>query len=414
MASPQTGLDSREAWTVAVASLALIAIGLGNTLALVVSLKLIAAEFDWPRAVPSLAYSLTMLGIGAGGILMGYWSDRAGMGPPVLVGALSIASGLILASFATNQWELYLAFGILGGLLGSSAFFSPLVANATRWFHRRRGMAVALVATGQSIAGAVWPPVFRFVSESYGWRNTFLWFGLFALVTTLPLILIVRRRPPIQTAGGGPGAPLRKDPVLGLPSNLVTALLALAQICCCVAMATPLVHVVAHATDLGFSMARGAEILSVMLATSFFSRFGLGWLSDRIGGLRTLLAGSSLQAVSIVLFILVDDLAGLYIVGFVFGLGFGGIVPSYAIIAREIFPTQGIGWRISTIFMGGTMGMAFGGWMAGHVFDLTGLYQLAFLIGLGFNIANLLIIGLLFGRQRRELGGGRAVVAHAA
>ena len=416
MALPATGVDSRQAWIVACASMGLIAVGIGNVMALVVMLKLITADFGWPRAVPSLAYSLGMLGIGAGGVAMGLWSDRAGMGPPALVGSLSIVIGLILASQATSAWHLYVAFGVFGGLLGQAAFFAPLVANATRWFQRRRGMAVALVATGQSLAGTIWPPIFRYVGENFGWRATFLYYGLFALVTLLPLVLIVRRRVPAfasQRESAASPARAPAAPVLGLDTNLVTFLLFLAQVCCCVAMAPPLVHVVAHASDLGFSMARGAEVLSVMLATSFFSRFGLGWLSDRIGGYLTLLAGSSVQALSLVLFILVDDLIGLYIVGFVFGLGFGGIVPSYAIIARTVFPVRGIGWRLSAIFTGGTVGMAAGGWMAGHVFDLTGSYEIAFLISLGFNLGNLVLIGILFQRQRGRLGGPRIAAAPA-
>jgi len=289
-----------------------------------------------------------------------------------------------------------------------STLFAPLLANTTRWFLRRRGLAVALVASGQSVAGAVWPNVFEFSNQAIGWSGTYLWFGAFALVIMLPLGLIVRRKPP----GFGTTAPAaaRSDGseaarVLGLAPNLVLSLLFLAIVCCCGAMAVPLVHLVSHATDLGHAASRAAAILSVALVASFCSRFALGALSDRVGGLPTLLMASSFQAVSLFLFAHVESAAGLYLVAALFGLGFGGIVPSYAIIIRELFPAHGTGWRIPAVLMGGALGMAIGGVLSGHIFDMTGGYFWAFYAGLAFNLANLAIVGILMFRRRRDLGG---------
>lgn len=405
--------DSREAWIVAFASSVLIMVGLGATLLLAVSLKQIAADFAWPRSIPSQAYALCLLGEGMGGILMGLWSERRGMGPVIVLGALSIGGGLLLVSAMDAPWQMYLSYGLLIGLFGVSTLFSPLIANTTRWFVRRRGLAVALVASGQSVSGAVWPHLFRYSNETHGWPTTYMWFGMFSLLAMLALGMVVKRAPP------GSGPVVRSDAqrqdvsgarVLGLDPNLVLFALFLAIVCCCGAMATPLVHLVSHVSDVGHPMTRAAELLSVALAVSFTSRFVLGALSDRIGGLKTLLLGSGLQAVSLLLFAEVHSLTGLFIVAIVFGLGFGGIVPSYPVIIRELFPAHGIGWRIPSVLMGGAIGMAVGGWAGGHIFDMTGSYHMAFYLGLAFNIGNLAIVGTLFARWRRRGGFTRAAV----
>jgi MFS family permease len=393
-------IETRFGWAVVFASLPLITIGSGSTLLLVVSLKQVAIEFGWPRSVPSLAYALNMIGIGLGGIIMGWWSERNGMTGPLLLATVAMAVGLWIVSQATTQWEVHLAYGLFIGFLANGALFAPLVANTTRWFDRRRGMAVALVASGQAIGGTFWAPLFRYINETEGWRTTYTWYAILAACVMPPLILVLRRWPPIAPMRAR--APGDDGRVLGLAPDLVNALLFVAIISCCVAMAMPLVQLVAHVSDIGFSMARGAEVLALILAVSFFSRFGLGTLSDRVGGFRTLLFGSSLQAMALVLFIFVRELWAIYSVAVLFGLGYGGIVPSYAIIVREIFPERGAAWRMAIVFLGGTLGMAIGGWLGGYIFDRTGSYADAFLTGLAFNIANLALVSTLFRRQRRE------------
>ena len=408
MSASDAVLEGRLAWRIVFASLGLGILGYGSELTLIVSLKTIALEFGWPREVPSAAYAGMLIGIGSGGVVMGWWSDKRGMAGPALLGAVSIGSGVMLASQATAPWHFYLAYGLLVGFLGNATVFTPLVANATRWFYRRRGLAVAIVASGQSIGGALLAPLFRYATESFGWRAMLLGYGAFALALMPPLALVVRRPPPAASATPGrfaAGPPGRaRDPAGGR----ILATLFVAQLCCCVAMAAPLVHVVAHVSDLGHPMARAAEVLSVILATSFVSRFGLGWLSDRIGGLNALLTGSSMQAVALLLFAIVEDLSALYAVGVFFGLGFGGIVPSYAITVRELFPERGAARRIATVFMGGTIGMASGGWLAGRLFDHFGTYSYAFLVALAVNLLNLAIVVTLILWKRR---GGASVLA---
>jgi MFS family permease len=405
MHSSPTSVERPYSWVVAAASLLLMAIAMGATYVVVVALKPIAEEFGWPRAVPSLSYSLVLFGAGVGGLLMGRWSDRVGMGPPALTGSIMIGLGALLASTADGAARLYLAHGLFLGLLGNGAMFGPLVANATRWFDRRRGLAVAFVATGQSLAGAIWPPVLRLLTESVGWRQTFVYYAAFALVTLVPLSLLMWPKPPLQLEAATRARDEATGRVVGLPPVLVQAMLCVAIIGCCVAMAMPMVHIIAYATDLGYPTARAAELLSVLLGCAVLSRLIYGIVADRIGGLRTLLIGSAGQAVMLATFAVVDSLVGLYVVAALFGLAFGGIIPSYALIVRELFPASDAGWRIATVFLFGTLGMAIGGWLGGFIFDLVGTYHAAFLVGVGFNLMNLALVGTLVYREARTALG---------
>lgn len=404
MSTVSPRIDSREAWIVAAVSFLLNAIALGATILIIVSLKEIAITEHWPREAPSLVYAATITGTGIGGIVMGWWSDRKGVRWPVTLGAFGIGLGSILASQATEAWQMALAGMFLIGGCGTSAFFAVLIANATRWFARRRGLAVAFVAAGQNLAGALWPPAFGVIGAAGGWRTSFMVFGLFAFVTVLPLTLFLRQRAPVlpattHTHGSVAGR------VLGMPANLVHAILFFMQVLCCLAMAAPFVHGPAHVSDLGHSMALGATMLTVILTVSLISLLTLGHIADRIGGLRTLVIASAMQAVALVLYANFESLPMLYASAVVFGLGFGGLVPSYAIVIRELFPAHQVGWRIASTFFGGTLGMALGGWLAGRIFDAMGHYHMAFYLGLVFNLANIALGGFLLWRWLGAHGG---------
>lgn len=393
-------LGRRFRWLVVLVSLTLILIGLGANYLVVVGLKPIALDFGWSRASLALAYSLGMVGMGLGGIVMGFWSDRVGMGLPALVGAAMTGLGAVVAGLSHSLWLFYLAHALLIGMLGNGALFSPLVANTTRWFAHRRGLALGLVISGQSLAGAVWPPIFRYAIDQVGWRQTFIGYGLFAVCAMVPLSLLLRPRPPEPSRAtalpaGGRGL------IAGYRPNLVQAMLCLAIVGCCVPMAMPMVHIVAHASDLGFSAARGAEMLSLLLASSALSRLAFGWSADRLGGLRTLLVASTCQVSILALFTVVDSLAGLYLVSALFGVGLGGIIPAYAMIVGELFPMREAGWRVATIYFFATLGMGLGAWLAGFLFDLMGGYQVAFVTGIAFNLVNLALVTTLFARTPR-------------
>ncbi len=393
-------------FTVLAASLLFMMIGSGSIYFLVVALKLISAEFEWPRAIPSIAYSLQYFGAGVGGIFMGYCLDRMGMGIPALLGASMIGAGAILTSIVTSPWELYLIYCVMLGFLGRSALFSPLMANITRWFDHKKSMAVGIVGSGQGLAGTIWPPVFQHFFDAIGWRQTSFWYGLFALATMLPLAFILRQRPPqpgaATLAANRPNtrqtAPTPRPP---LSTRNMQVALSIASIGCCVSMSLPLAHVVSHVSDIGYSPARAAETLSLMLASSAVSSFfGVGFLGGRFGGLRALFVFSSAQALFLTVLAFVDSLTAVYITAVLFGLGYGGILPCYPIIVREYLPASEAGRRTGLIVLFAGVGMALGAWLGGTIFDQTGSYKLAFLIGAVFNLGNLAIIGSLILRTR--------------
>jgi MFS family permease len=403
IATPTPEVESRYAWLRLFASLALSSFGGVAMYGVVVVLPQVEREFGVARADASLPYALTMLGFGIGGILMGRLADRFGTMVPVIIGTLGLGSGLVLAGNATTILQFGLAHGLLAGLLGCSATFAPLIADISLWFTRRRGMAVALVSSGNYLAGAVWPPVLQYFFEHAGWRATYVGVGIFCMAVMLPLALVLRRRPPaLAAATGTVNVQARIERPLGLSSGALMTLLCIAGVACCVAMSMPQVHIVAYCSDLGYGAARGAEMLSVMLAAGIVSRLASGWICDRIGGLRTLLLGSALQGIALVLFLPFDGLASLFIVSALFGLFQGGIVPAYAIIVREFFSPREAGTRVSIVIMFTLIGMALGGWVSGAIFDWTGSYRAAFVNGIGWNLLNL---SIAFWLLRRSIGG---------
>ncbi|MBT3536751.1 MAG: MFS transporter [Rhodospirillaceae bacterium] len=415
-------IESRYGWWVAIASTLMIATAFGSTYLVVVGLKPIAAEFGWPRRIPSAGYSAALFGAGVGGILMGLWSDRRGMMGPAMCGAICVGLGTLAISQSYSIVTFLGAHLLILGVLGNGAMFSPLLTNVTHWFDRRMGMAVAVVSSGQSLAGAIWPPVFGYFIEAYGWRETMIGYSVAAFAVLIPLSFVMRRPSPRMLRGGAVAdkaaraamAGQDEELVLGMRPNVAFSLLCLAIVGCCVAMSMPMVHIVAYCSDLGFAAARGTEMLSILLFSAFLSRVAYGWLADRVGGLRTLLLGSALQLLGLACYMYADTLEDLYMVSVFYGLGYGGIVPMYAIIIRELFHDSQAGWRIGVVFLFGTSGMAMGGYIGGFIYDLTAAYSLAFLTGIGFNLINLLLVGFMVLRQG-GLGGrrGRLVLSEA-
>jgi len=393
-------LDSRAAWVRLAAIVALSTIGGAGMWTVVVALPHVQAEFGATRAAASLPYTLTMLGFGAGGILMGRLADRFGTMATLLGGTCVLAAGYAAAAASTSLAMFAAAQGVMIGLLGSSAAFGPLMADASLWFRKRRGIAVALAASGNYLAGAVWPPVLTALTAAYGWRSAHLIVGAFCLVTMIPLATLMRARPP--GLRGGTLAGEGSDRPLGLSRNGLTAVLCVAGVACCVAMAMPQVHIVAYCGDLGYGVARGAEMLSIMLACGIVSRIGSGFIADRIGGLPTLLLGAVAQALALSLFLFFDGLASLYVLSALFGLVQGGIVPSYAVVVRGAFPAREVGLRVGIVLFATLIGMALGGWLSGLIFDLTGSYAAAFLNGVAWNAVNVVIIATLLLRARRH------------
>jgi MFS family permease len=374
----------------------------------------VQAEFGATRADASLPYTLLMIGFGFGGILMGRLADRFGVIVPLLIGAAGLGAGYVGASLAPSVWAFALAHGICIGLLGSSATFAPLIADTSLWFVKRRGIAVGVCASGNYLAGAVWPPVMQALVEGFGWRQAYFGVGLFCALSVATLALLMRPRPPAAVASAaGPTAAGGRDVrrPFGLSPTAATALLCIAGLACCVAMSMPQVHIVALCTDLGFGTARGAQMLSLMLAFGIASRLVSGYVCDHIGGLRTLLLGSLLQGVALLMYLPADALWSLYVVSALFGLFQGGIVPAYAIIVREHFAPGDAGTRVGTVLMFTLFGMALGGWMSGKAYDLTGSYTAAFVNGIAWNLVNLSIAAWLLLRARAMAARPSAALA---
>ncbi|MDR6885614.1 MULTISPECIES: MFS transporter [Variovorax] len=409
MTTPETSIhqaDSRYAMVRLGLTLLVMTVGSSGMYVVSVMLPAVQAEFGVARADASLPYTLLMLGFGVGGVLMGRLADRFGVMWPLLVGALSLGVGYVACGMADGIVAFIAAQAVLVGLLGSAAAFAPLVADTSLWFVKRRGIAVAVCASGNYVAGAIWPPIAQHFIETVGWRQTYIGMGIFCGLAMAALALFFRARPPALAtapAGAESGAAPVRDMMrpFGFSMGTAQGLLCVAGVACCVAMAMPQVHIVAYCGDLGYGAARGAQMLSLMLGFGVVSRLVSGAICDRIGGLRTLLLGGVLQCVALLLFLPFDGLVPLYVISALFGLFQGGLVPSYAIIVREHFPPAEAGARVGTVLMFTLFGMALGGWMSGKIFDLTGSYHAAFLNGIGWNLLNVSIAALLTFRVRQ-------------
>jgi MFS family permease len=395
-------VDSPYAWFRLAVAVTVATIGGVGLWSIVVSLPAVQAEFGVARGGASLPYTLTMIGLVFGSIIMGRLSDRFGIVLPVIAGAVALGLGYVAASYAGSLWAFAAIYGIVIGLVGSAAMFGPLIADTSLWFDRRRGLAIALCASGNYIAGTVWPPIIEHFIATVGWRQTHLGIGLFCLATILPLSLFLRRPPPPQKSAAESAVNGSNNGTLGLSPRVVQALLVLAGLSCCVAMSMPQVHIVAYCVDLGYGPARGAEMLSLMLGFGTVSRLASGWILDRVGGLRTLLLGSTLQAIALAFYLPFDGLVSLYVISAVFGLVQGGIVPSYPFIVRELFPAREAGFRISLALSATLAGMALGGWLSGAIFDATGSYRVALINGIGWNLVNMSIAFWLLQRWWRR------------
>ncbi len=393
--------DPPQAWFRLAVSVVLGTVGSIGMWSVVVILPAVQAEFDVDRADASLPYTLTMIGFAFGNVVAGRFVDRMGIAVPVIAAALVLGTGFMAAAASAAIWQFAVIQGALIGV-GTAATFGPLIADISHWFRRRRGVAVAATASGNYLAGAIWPPVLQYFVAAEGWRATYLGVGLFCIAAMVPLALLLRQRAPqFAQADSISGGARTDEPVpISLSPRTLQIMLAIAGVGCCVAMSMPQVHVVAYCADLGYGVARGAEMLSLMLAGGVVSRLLSGFLADHIGGVRTLLVGSVLQAIALWLYIPFDGLASLYIVSLVFGLSQGGIVPSYAIIVREYLPAREAGQRIGVIIMATVIGMALGGWLSGWIYDLTGSYQAAFLNGIAWNLLNVGIMVTVLWRTR--------------
>ncbi|MBN8919469.1 MAG: MFS transporter [Rhizobiales bacterium] len=398
--SPSFSVETRQSWVIAGITVLLLACSFGAPWITVVALKTIAAEVGGARSGPSLAVALAWFGSGLGGIAMGRIAERVGVRWTVAFGATMICFGLAISTFGPG-WPIFLGHGMFIGLIGLSGINAPLYIYVSRWFDRRRGSALALISSGTYVAGALWPPIFERAIAAYGWRTTMLVYGVVTSVIIVTLSLAFLRPPPdetpLTTAQAARAASDRS--VLGWPPNVVFGMLLGAIFLCCVTMSMPQSHLVAFCTDLGISASSGAAMLSVLLGTAFLSRQVWGLISDRIGGLHTIIICSTAQLAAMAAFLLIKGEAGLFAVSAAFGLGFSGLIPAYVLAARELFPASEAAWRIPMVLLCSGAGMATGGWLAGYLYDTFGHYDPAFATGMAFNLANLAVVAVLVARH---------------
>jgi MFS family permease len=391
-------LDSKSSWLIASVSLCIMALAFGAPWIIVVALKPIAAEVGGARSIPAFASALAWAGQGLGGILMGRISELIGVRWTVMTGAVMIFLGLLLSSGGA-PWQFYLGHGLFIGVLGIGGINAPFYIYVSHWFDRRRGSALALISSGGFVAGALWPNIFEPAIAHFGWRTTMICYGVFALIVIVPLALFFLERPPKPPPPIAAGTIGEKFRVFGWPPNAVYATMALAAFLCCVTMSMPQTHLVAFCSDLGIKPSHGAAMLSLLLGAGFVSRQIWGYISDRIGGLQTVLVSSGCQALAMTGFLFTQDEVGLFAVSAAFGLGFAGLVPAYVLAIRQHFPASEASWRIPTLLLLSGTGMGAGGWLAGIMYDYFGYYAPAFATGVAANLLNFALISALVLRQ---------------
>jgi len=405
--TPTELIDSPAAWKASLAALLCLGLAFGAPLVTTVSLKSIAADMGGARSIPALGGSLAWLGSAVGGLLMGRLAGRFGIRWTVIGGALSIFIGLYISTLG-KPWQLWVGHGLFVGLLGLGGLNAPLYVYVSHWFRRRRGSALALLSSGNYIAGACWPVAFEKVTATWGWRTTMLAYGVIQLVGILVLARLFLAPAPEVSAAAGSHTGAGSGRLAGLKPNAVFAAIALAGFLCCVPMAMPQGHLVALCSDRGLTPAVGATMLSVLLTVAFLSRQVWGAVSDRIGGIRTALVSSFMQAAAVSGYLFVQQQSGLFTVSIAFALGFSALIPSYVLAVRELFPPQEAHWRVPTVLLMTGSGMATGGWLAGYLFDKSGSYDLPFAVGVGANVLNLVVLAaltwLLYRTRGRQYG----------
>ncbi|OCC03090.1 MFS transporter [Labrys sp. WJW] len=386
-------VDSAYSWLRLVLTLILGTVACVGNWSVVVVLPTLQVEFDTLRGGASLPYTCTMLGFAFGGVVMGRLADRLGIVVPIVIGAALLCAGYVLAASTSNIWQFAALSTVIG--LGSAAGFAPLISDLSHWFRKHRALAVTFAASGSYLAGAVWPLVIEHFQSAYGWRATHVGIGLFAPAAMLPLALALTRRPATTTYAAAEAATEAARGELGLSANALQAILVVAGFACCMAMSMPQVHIVAYCGDLGYGVAIGTQIISLMLGLGVVSRLASGFVADRIGAGPMLLIGSAMQGAALLLYLFFNSLSSLWVISGLFGLFQGGIVPMYAVIIRQFLPPREAGARISLVLMATVLGMACGGLASGFIYDATQSYRLAFLHGFLWNVVNLVLVGWL-------------------
>jgi MFS family permease len=380
-------------WVVLGAAFVIITMAIGTLFSLAVFLKPLEDSMGWARSSVSAIALMNWIAMGIGSFASGYLSDRFGTRRVVLCGGLLVGGGLILSGRVEALWQFYVTFGILVGF-GVSCFYVPLTVTAIRWFEHRRGLAASIVSSGNGLGTLALAPLSRWLINLYDWRTAFLILGELALLVVISMALFLRPAPTTATsaasAAAGPGPS---------PGTLWTSwpfwAIALTHFACCAAHSGPIFHMVSHAMEQGVPALAAAGALGISGLTSIVGRVGTGIIADRVGAKPTLIAGLILQALTIFLYVFPSGPGALYALAMVFGVGYGSVMPLYAVVTREYFGERAIGTAYGGVFFISSLGMGMGSYAGGIIHDLLGSYLWLF-IGSGAiaTMAIVLAIGL--------------------
>ena len=389
--------DSKEAWLRLIIIFTMSVIGTAGMWSVVIIMPSIQNEFSLDRAASTYPYVATMFGYGIGNVIIGRLLDKIGIRKPIIFALTLLVASYLVSVLATNVFWLSIIQFFLG--FSAAAFFGPMMADISKYFYTRKGLAVSLVASGQHLCGAIWPFLIKDYLVDGEWKNAHF-FIAFVCSTCIPILVFFLSDKKIKSRDI-PKNFEKQDNVntsvkLSISNKQIQILLMFAGVFCCVAMSVPQVHIVPLCIDFGYGLAVGTEILSFMLFAAVTSRILFGFLSDRIGPIQTLILGSSLQAISLSMFLPFNSQLSLYIIAVFFGLSQGGIVPIYAVIISKFLPANEVAERVGFLIFATIIGMSLGGWVSGEIFDYTNSYKLAFLNGIFWNIINVSIMVYLY------------------
>ncbi|MCZ6575213.1 MAG: MFS transporter [Gammaproteobacteria bacterium] len=396
-------LESRYAWMIVVVSSVLMGMGAGALVSISVFLKPLIAEFGWLRAETAFAYTAGAIAMGIGGIVMGYLSDRFSTRWVALAGMVFLGFSLLLIGNQRSLWQFYLLYCVMGGF-GAAALDAPLLANVGTWFERNKGLALGVATAGRSLGQGLVPFVGGILVATYGWRHAYVVLGTvsFALV---PLAWLVRSPPGLKEAkiAARATSPSEQSEAFPVKPIVAVAWLSVAAIFCCIAMGTPMVHVVALARDAGIDQKSAAGVILLVYLSGFFGRIFFGKMADHIGGIHAYLTASAIQTAFVFWFTQLDSLTGFYILAVLFGFGMSGVMTCLIVSVRELTPVYMRGISTGTIFLTAWIGMGLGGYQGGLFFDQSGAYIIPYANAAFAGIVNLAIVGsLLFYFTRKQ------------
>ena len=386
-------------WIVLVASFVIVTMAIGTLFSLAVFLKPLEESMGWNRASVSAIALMNWIAMGLGSFGAGYLSDRFGTRRVVLAGGVLVGSGLILSGRVDSLWQFYLTFGVLVGF-GVSCFYVPLTVNALRWFEHRRGLAASIVSSGNGLGTLALAPLTRWLINAYDWRTAFLVLGELALVIVISMALFLKPAPAPAGTGAtarGPGATART-----VWTTWAFWAIALTHFACCAAHSGPIFHMVTHAIELGVPALTAAGALGISGLTSIVGRVGTGMIADRMGAKPTLIAGLILQAATIFLYLFPTGPGALYALAMVFGVGYGSVMPLYAVVTREYFGERAIGTAYGSVFLISCIGMGLGSYAGGIIHDALGSYLWLFL-GSGAVATMAIVLAVSLRAPRRVL-----------